>query len=82
MAFSPLGNYDHVVVSVSIDFPSNYHRDTLFHRTAYNYSCADWDGLRDFVSGFRLDVMHISLIENTRLSLTHFHGFQLLVLQP
>ena len=23
MAFSPLGNSDHVVVSVSIDFPSN-----------------------------------------------------------
>ena len=47
MAFPPLGNSDHVVVSVSIDFPSNYQRDTLFHRIAYDYSCADWDGLRD-----------------------------------
>ena len=45
MGFSPLGNSDHVVVSVSIDFPSNYQRDTLFHCIAYDYSCADWDGL-------------------------------------
>ena len=37
MAFSPLGNSDHVVVSVSIDFPSNSQRDALFQR----------DGLRD-----------------------------------
>ena len=47
MDFSPLGNSDHVVVSVSIDFPSNYQRDTLFHCIAYDYSCADGDGLRD-----------------------------------
>ena len=47
MAFPPLGNSDHVFVSVSIDFPSNYQRDTLFHRIAYDYSCADWDGLCD-----------------------------------
>ena len=43
MAFPPLEN--HVVVSVSIDFPINSKQDTLFHRLAY--SCADWDGLRD-----------------------------------
>ena len=24
----PLGNFNHVVVSVSIDFPSNFHRST------------------------------------------------------
>ena len=36
MAFPPLGNSDHVVVSVSIDFPSNYQRDTLFLRIAYD----------------------------------------------
>ena len=47
MAFPPLRNSDHVVVSVSIDFPSNSQRDALFHRTAYDYSRADWDGLRD-----------------------------------
>ena len=47
MAFPPLGNSDHVVVSVSIDFPINSKHDTLFHRMAYDYSCADWDGLHD-----------------------------------
>ena len=47
MAFPPLGNSDHVDVSVSIDFPSNSQRDAQFHRIAYDYSCADWDGLRD-----------------------------------
>ena len=47
MAFPPLGNSDHVVVSVSIDFPINSKQDSPFHRVAYDYSCADWDGLRD-----------------------------------
>ena len=47
MAFPPLGNSDHVVVSVSIDFPINSKQDIPFHRVAYDYSCADWDGLRD-----------------------------------
>ena len=47
MAFPPLGNSDHVVVSVSIDFPSYLQRDAPFHRIAYDYSRADWDGLRD-----------------------------------
>ena len=50
MAFPPLGNYD---VSVFINFPINlkqdapFHQDALFHRIAYDYSRADWDGLRD-----------------------------------
>ena len=47
MAFPPMGNSDHVVISVSIDFPSNSQLDAPFHRIAYDYSCADWDGLRD-----------------------------------
>ena len=47
MAFPPLGNSDHVVVSVSIDFPINSKQDTPFHRVAYDYSHADWDGRRD-----------------------------------
>ena len=45
MAFPPLRNSDHVVVSVSIDFPLNSQRDAPFHRIAYNYSRADWDDL-------------------------------------
>ena len=47
MAFPPLENSDHVVVSVSIDFPTNSQRDAPFHHIAYDYSRADWYGLRD-----------------------------------
>ena len=47
MAFPPLRNSDHVVVSVSIVFPTNSQRDAPFHRIAYDYAHADWDGLRD-----------------------------------
>ena len=50
MAFPPLGNSDHVVVSVSIDFPTtNSQQDAPFHRIVYDYSRADWDGLRDYL---------------------------------
>ena len=35
-----------------------------------------------FVSGFRLELMYTFLIENIRSSLTHVHGFELLVLLP
>ena len=45
MAFPPLGNSDHTVASVSIDFPSNSQQDALFHHIAYDYSLADCDGL-------------------------------------
>ena len=41
MASPLLENSDHLVVSVSIDFPSNSQRDSLFHHIAYDYSCAD-----------------------------------------
>ena len=47
IAFPPLGNSDHVVVSVSIDFPTNSQQDALFHRLAYDYSRADWDSVCD-----------------------------------
>ena len=46
-AFFPLGNCDHVFVSVCIEFPSNPQQDALFHRIAYDYSCTGWDGLCD-----------------------------------
>ena len=102
MTFPPLGNSDHVVVSVFIDFPSYSQWDVLFHCIAYDYSRADWDSLHDhlrdvpwqdifkliasaasdFVSGFRLKLMCISLIKSIRSSLTRLHGFQLLVQLP
>ena len=47
VVFLLLGNCDQVGLSVSIDFPSNSKEDVLFHRTAYCYSRADGDGLRD-----------------------------------
>ena len=45
MAFPPLGNSDHVVVSVSTDFSSNSQQDAPFYHIAYAYSCADRNGL-------------------------------------
>ena len=47
IAFAPLGTSDHVVISVSIDFPTNSQQDAPFHCIVYDYSHADWDGLRD-----------------------------------
>ena len=38
--------------------------------------------LVNFVSGFRLELMYISLIVSIRSNLTHLHGFQQLVLLP
>ena len=47
MAFRRLGNSDHVIVSVSIDLPSNSQQNAPFHRISYDYSLADCNGLRD-----------------------------------
>ena len=43
MAFPPLGNSDHVVVSVSIEVLPNSNRDVPIYRLTYDYSRADWD---------------------------------------
>ena len=74
MAFPPLGNFDHVIVSVSIDFPSNLQRDAPFHRIAYDNSRADWEGLRDHL----IDVpWEISLKSVVLLLLVNFvSGFR------
>ena len=47
-----LRNSDHVVVSVSIDFPSNSYWDAPFHCITYDYCCTDKDGLRDHLRDF------------------------------
>ena len=47
MAFPPFRNSDHVVVSVSIDFPLNSQWDALFYDIAYDCSHTDWGGIRD-----------------------------------
>ena len=75
ITFPPLGNFDHVVVSVSIDFPSNSKGDAPYHRTANDYSCVDCDGfviIKEMFNG----------VQSIRWSLIHVHGFQLLVLLP
>ena len=95
MAFPSLGNSDNVVVSVSIEFLSNWKWDTPFYCIAYDYSHVDWDSLCDhlknsvlllllvnFSSGFRLKLMYICYIITIRSYLTHLHGFQLFMLLP
>ena len=47
MAFPPLRNSDHVAVSDSVDFPINSKQNAPCHCIAYDYSCADWEGLCD-----------------------------------
>ena len=47
MAFPPLGNSDHIFVSISINFPSNSQQDALFHCIACDHYCAHWGALRD-----------------------------------
>ena len=47
MAFPPMGNSGHVVVSVSIDFPINSKQDAPFHHIAYDYSRAGRGALCD-----------------------------------
>ena len=68
MASPPLENSDHLVVSVSIDFPSNLQQDALFHHIAYDYSRGDWgslcDHLRDFHGRISLNLVLLLLLVN------------------
>ena len=61
IAFPPFRNSDHVVVSISIDFPSYSQQDAPFHRIACDYSHADWDGLHDHLTDVPLgDIFKLS----------------------
>ena len=93
MVFLQVGNSDHVLVSVSIDLLSDPQRDASFHRIAYDYSRADWDGLCDHLRDvpwehiFRLGVSAAACefcdwVQVGIDAYTHLHGFQLLVLLP
>ena len=63
-------NSDHVVVSVSIDFPANSKQDASFHRMAYDYSRADWNGLRDHLR----DVPEEDILRlNASVAASEFH---------
>ena len=61
--YSRMGNFDHVVVLVSICFPSNSKRYSPFHRIAYEYCRADWNGLCDHLR----DSQEISKLKKKRL---------------
>ena len=62
VAFPPFRNSNRVVVSVSIDFPSYSQWDAPFHCIAYDYSHADWDGLRDYLRDVPLeDILKLSV---------------------
>ena len=84
MAFPPLGNSDHVVVSVSIDFPTNSQQDAPFHRIAYDYSRADWDGLRDHLKMFHgrislnlvLLLLLVNFVSGFRLELMYIYHIE------
>jgi len=47
--FPPLGNSDHVVVSISLQLKAGQPTDHPSHRTSYNYQRADWDSCRDLL---------------------------------
>ena len=48
----PLATCDPIVVSVSTDFPSSSQHYVPFDHIAYDYSCADWDGLCNHLRDF------------------------------
>ena len=56
MIFLTLGNFDHAVVPVPTDFPSNLKADVPFHQTAFDYSHANWNGFRDHLRDFLREV--------------------------
>ena len=79
MALPPLGNSVHVVVSVSIDFSINSKQDPSFHCVAYDYPCADWDGLCDICKMFHwrkflesvLLLLLVNFVKSFRLELMY-----------
>ena len=78
MAFPPLKNSDHVVVSVSVDFLPYSKGYALFHHIAYDYSHDDWDGLCNHLRGvpwediFKLGAFaQMNFVSGSRLELIY-----------
>ena len=95
MDFPPLGNSDHVVVLLSIDFSSYSQRDASFDHVAYDYFRTDQDGLYDRLRDVLCkDIFKLSasaaaseFCEWVQVGIDvyiplHLHRFQLLVLLP
>ena len=86
MASPSLGNSDHVVVSVSINFLLNSKWDAPFHCVAYTILMLFkmifviiWEMFRGMIS---LNLVLLLLLVNVRSSITYLHGFQLPLLLP
>ena len=63
MAFLPLGSSDHIIVSVSVDFPYSSKVGAPFHCTAFDYSCDDRNGfLAHIRDGLREDIFNQVLL--------------------
>ena len=45
----PLGRSDHMVVMASMDYSIKGAKEHPFHRMAFSYASADWDGFRDYL---------------------------------
>ena len=56
VGFPSLGNSDHVVVSVLIEFLVSSKGDVPFHHIISNYSPTDWDGFCDHIKNVPLEV--------------------------
>ena len=69
---------------VSIDFPTNSQQDVPFHRIACNYSCTDWDGLRDHLRDVSWEVslnsvlllQLVNFISGLRLELMYIYHIE------
>ena len=90
---SLLWNSDQVVALVSTDFPAKSKTKDFsvadWERLHGHLRVVPWEDifkigasvlLVNFVNRFRLELMYISLVVSIRSSLTHLHGFQLLLL--
>ena len=96
MALTPLANYDAASISIDFpslsqwDAPFHHCIAYDYSHADWDDFCdhlgdVPWGGISlnlvlNVASGLRLELMYLSLILNIRSSLTHFHGFQLLVL--
>ena len=85
LSFSPLGNSDHAVVSVSSDFTTILVLIVMVFVIIWEmfHGRISWHSvflllIVNFVSSFRLELMYISLIRSIRSRLTHLPDFQLL----
>ena len=85
VAFSSLGDSEHVVVSLSMDFSVRSKIDDSSHRKAFDYSSTDWDSFHNPIRDgprenlLKLDILvfllcQLLLIECYTVQIPSFHG--------